>query len=133
MFDAEYPSGALFRVWTGVGELNLENQTYTGIGPDAVSVSGQMSSSNSQDSRMQITIRAVPRALRAQLINAPPLITVTSRIIHSADDGRTWNIIPIPFTGVISNTVLHDGHSYTFDIVARVSDIDRGRPAVWGN
>ena len=129
---AEFPSGEKVAVWTGRGDLTFGGDTFVGVGPSLIEISGMAATSDNQDLRTQISLLIIDDDLKSQFLQDPGLVRITLRVIYSTDGANTWRQLPRKVIGYLSSPVIRGG-SYVFELATMDSDADRGRPKLWSN
>ena len=92
LFHADFPSGAI-RIWTGLGSLDWNGDTYLGVG-DLVSVSGTVEGSDTSVKSLVVTLAGLDASLLGALENDD----------YHSREGNVWmgllddsGIIPDPY------------------------------------
>jgi len=130
--SAEYPDGSRIDAWTGLGELQLDGITYTGVDPDVIDVSIG-SASEKEDSRLQIRLGGIEDPeIRRQFLEFRGRVQITVRLVYSTDGGVTWRSVPRFFRGLLSRPVM-TRDSYSFEVATYREDLDRGYELVWSD
>ncbi len=119
------------RLWTGQGDLTLSGNTYQG-GGKALAVGELEISSGSPDRRMTITLSGIPQDLRTQFLEDVGAVKVKVEWIYSSDQGASWSLAPVSFSGRLSTPALGDG-SLTVELETLRGDVDRGQPRHWSD
>ena len=130
--SAEYPSDPAIHTWTGIGDLLLGGVTYTGIGPEVVSIRIG-TASEKEDARLQVTLAGIntPEYRRAfQEFSGRVVITV--RFVYSEDGGKTWLTVPRFFRGLYSRPELRND-TVSFEVATYRENLDRGYEQNWSD
>ena len=133
LLTATYPGPApeVFRLWTGLGPLTWAGEQYEGLG-ELLSVGLMESSMGEAEQRLTISISGIRPDLRARMLDDPGPVRVEVQLLVSQDGGSTWTLIPRRFRGVLQNPSLVE-EVYSFDVVPRIIDTDRGRVQYWSH
>jgi len=132
LIDADYVSDDSIRVWTGIGDLDLNGVTYTGIGPEVISVRiGQ--ATEKEDARLQVTLAGLtePETRRA-FYEFRGRVVVTVRLIYSIDEGVSWLRVPRSFTGLYSRPRIQND-TVSFEVATYREQLDRGYEVEWSH
>lgn len=121
------------KFWSGRGDLLFEGSTYFGAGQIVEvqpfeNAAGQQSVRNSA----KLFFGNAPEVRRALLNDEGPL-PIRVRYISSDNDGRNWTVLPVTFTGQLSNPTFDDAGVYSVEIETHTGDIDRGSPIYWSD
>ena len=130
--SAEYPSDPPIHTWTGGGDLMLGGITYTGVGPDVISVRiGQ--ATEREDARIQVTLTGLDTPeLKRAFFEFRGRVIITVRFVYSVDDGNTWRAIPRFFRGLYSRPQMRN-NTLTFEVATYQEDLDRGYEQNWSD
>lgn len=131
--SAEYPTGdPPVHAWTGIGDLVLGGITYTGVGPEIVSVEiGQ--ASEKEDARLQVTLTGLDTAeVRQAFYEFRGRVVVTVRLVYSEDGGTTWLEVPRFFRGLYSRPRI-TSNLITFEVATYREELDRGYETNWSD
>lgn len=130
--DADYPDGSAVRVWTGVGDLTLGDDTYVGVGPEVISVRiGQ--ATEKEDARLQVTLVGLTEPeTRQAFYEFHGRVVVTVRLVYSVDGGVSWQVLPRRFSGLYSRPQI-ENDTVSFEVATYREQLDRGYEVVWSH
>lgn len=130
--SADYPSDPSVNAWTGLGDLELGDVTYMGIGPEVVSVKiGQ--AAEKEDARLSVTLVGLSDAeVRRAFYEFRGRVIVTVRLVYSTDGGNTWVEVPRLFRGLYSRPQI-TSNQITFEVATYREELDRGYELVWSD
>jgi len=132
LVTAEYPSDPTIRVWTGIGELELNGDIYMGVGPEAVSIQvGQ--ATDKEDARLQVTLMGFDEPdTRRAFYEFKGRVRVTVQLAYSVDGGVSWQVVPRQFRGLYSRPRITSG-LVSFEVATYREELDRGYEQLWSD
>ena len=135
LLDGIGQSADPFRVWSGMGELDYDGETWQGTQSDNgafVGLSPLTEQSGAPVRRLTAHVAVPAEAVRMMLRVDTGPITCTIDWIYSLDSGVTWNAAGVSASGYLSAPSFSDG-VYSVEIETWGGDADRGTPLYWSH
>ena len=124
-----------YRVWSGEGNLTLEDILYQGTSGDNgafINVSSLTDEVSAPSARARVSIAVPTEAVREMLELDLGPVRVFLSYIWSGDGGRSWVRAPVGLAGLLSRPEFENG-VYSVELETWAGDADRGEPRYWSH
>jgi len=114
--EIDYPDNPV-RAWSGVGELEWDGKTWTGVG-DVGQISAIMEKAGAQAGAVKLTLNGVPPEARARALEN----SSASRVMRfwlaafEEDEAGVWSVLPDPWKVFQGLTDVHKLHAGAIEV-----------------